>query len=149
MEMLFELLGALFSGSQWKRCNHCGKIAFIAIALPVGFILYMFPVWETNGIVTDESKALCSTTDHPGNVNDAWGNELVYKTYEIEQPLLATKCEVRSAGRDGEYMTDDDITLTSQNIHVTRSVGRAAGEKAKGMVGEFMNALKGNPPVEE
>ncbi len=153
IDEIFELLGEISIGSKSRRkerrCQHCGKIAFGVVALVLGFVFYMFPVWETNGIVADESKALCSVNEYPGNGNDAWGNELVYRTFEVEQPYLATKCEVRSAGRDAEYMTDDDIIKTVQTIHVSRTVGRAAGEKARGLMSEFMDAVKGSPPVKE
>ncbi len=151
IEGFFDLLASAADGRSGRKtkCNHCGKIAFTIAAAFIALVVYMWPSWETTSATKLEARALCSDENYPGGAVDGWGNEMAYKTYEVEQPL-ATKCEVRSSGRDEEFHTDDDITYTAQNLHVLRSIGRAAGEKAKGMWGEFMNGFKsGSPPVEE
>ena len=150
LEGLFDAIGSLgHSSGRTKKCNHCGKIAFTVFAVIVGLAIYMWPSWDTTSATKREARALCSVEDYAGGAVDGWDNEMMYKTYEIEQPL-ATKCEVRSAGRDGEFHTDDDITYTAQNLHVMRSIGRAAGEGAKSMLGEFMSGFRtGSPPVKE
>lgn len=150
IEIIEALIGSSSSSSSGKRmkCPHCGKIAFVVIVAIIAGLIYIQPQWATENTVARHAKSLCHRADFKPNGVDSWDIPLAYKTEEVEEPL-ATKCTVTSAGRDGEFITDDDIVSVDFDMHVSRSVGKWAGEKAKSAVGAFMEGFKAGSPKDE
>lgn len=153
LEIIGEMIEAIGSSSGSRRsndkfrCPHCGKIAFLVIAAIVVGLIYVWPAWSTKAIVQQEVTDMCNGVEITPK-QDGWGKDMEYKAEEITDPL-ATQCTVRSAGRDGQFNTEDDITKVDHNIHVAKSVGRWAGNRAADAAKGFMEAFKGSPPHEE
>ena len=108
---------------------------------------YFWPVWQTEEVVAEEAKWLCHGKQgkHPGEIHpmkiDAWDVTLQYHTEESEDPI-ATLCTVTSAGRDGEFGTDDDIIGENINYHKTKIISKWAGSKAKDAISGFTEGVK-------
>lgn len=157
IEDFIDMLGSLgqsTGGRRKKKCDHCGKIIFSVVVLVIVGIVslhnYMSPKLDTDRILRTEAGMLCADENYIGSAADGWGNDLMYNATELEEPTLMRRCEVRSAGRDGEYFTEDDMTRVAQNIHVMRSVGKATKKKIGELAGEFMRGFRtGSPPAEE
>jgi len=142
-DLIGELLLALGAGgssskSRSSSCEHCGKFFVLTVIAIVAVVIYFaIPAIDRNkteSLVNKQASVMCHVNDFlPGDAIDVWDTPLVYDSVVIEDPH-ATDCTVRSAGRDQEFMTDDDIVGKSRNLDKTKIVTEYTKEKAKGFI---------------
>ena len=120
-----------------KPYKHRGKVAFLVIVGVLGGVYYLYqhvaPKIRTDQRVKHHARLLCHPPDKGFRKGvDGWGVTLKYVTEEIEDPY-ATKCTVTSAGRDGEFGTEDDIVAVNHDYHKTKIVAESLKNGAKSL----------------
>ena len=77
---------------------------------------------------------------------DSWGNAIRLDIKHRDTDSIYTCI---SAGKDGEFDTEDDISATEVELHKSRIVGKWIGKKsveaAKGVFGGVIEGIKGGP----
>lgn len=98
---------------------------------------------KTQELVASEAKQCIKNWDAKVEPKqDAWGNDLYYSIMADKRVVSA---RVTSTGPDGEYMTNDDITVREEDFNKSRIAGEWLGKRLKEGAKGLADGLKAKP----